>query len=326
MKLAILAEMLLIKYAEDLANFPTKTIKLYRGLLKSDYERNNMFRVTKHSGNVASTNYDTALHWAGQRGEEDNPGLVISFEAPISAVAQDPWFKEDFRFISDFVPINLHVIKKDIIGPIKYASTDFAADISLGAPINAQKTRILKDKLISVYDKLMKDITQFPAFQELNKVLVDDPHLMELNRLIINYVNYIEAHDLKSIFSYSNKLIVTLNQLGNSIISSGIARENVLKFDAAIKSLQNLIYKESKRILNIHDLRGASLHFPELKDILDKPPVPTWDFGPGNKKIIQPRIRQRWHHAKDLMKRLEQENKDEEATKKKLKETKRNMI
>jgi hypothetical protein len=165
---------------------------------------------------------------------------------------------------------------------------------------------------------LTQDITQLPAFQELNKQLGDNAHLIELNRLIINFVNYIETHDLKSIFNYANKLIISLNMLGNSIISSGIERANVLKFDTAIRSIQNVIYKESKRILNLHDLRGVTLHFPELKDILDKPPVPTWDFGPG-KSPAQSRIRQRWHRTKDLMKRLELENKDEEAIKKKLK-------
>lgn len=198
----------------------------------------------------------------------------------------------------------------------KYAE-DLGSDTSLGAPINNLKVRVLKDKLILVYDKLTRDITRLPAFQELNAGLADNPHLVEFNRLIINFVNYIEERDLKSIFNYATKLIEKLNELKNSIIRSGLPREKVLQFDAAVHSVQETIWKESKRILNLHDLRGIILHFPELKNILEKPPVPTWDFGSFPKSPAQPRIRQHFDRAKDLMKRLEKENEEEATAKRK---------
>jgi hypothetical protein len=193
----------------------------------------------------------------------------------------------------------------------KYAQKE---DTSFGASISAEKTRILKDKLILTYDKLAQGITLLPAFQELNQKLAGNPMLEEFNRLIINLVNYVETRDLKSVFNYTTKLIDTLNSLKNAIIGEKIPREELLLLDAAITSIQDHIWKESKRILNIHDLRGIELDFPQLEGILEKPPVPTWDFGPG-KPPIKPRIRQRWDRAKDLMKRLEKENLEAEVAK-----------
>lgn len=120
---------------------------------------------------------------------------------------------------------------------------------------------------------------------------------------------------LKSVFNYTTKLIDTLNTLKNAIVGEKISREELLLLDAAIKNVQDHIWEESKRILNIHDLRGILLDFPQLEGILEKPPVPTWDFGPG-KSPASKSIRRRWDRAKDLMKRLEQENsKEEEAAK-----------
>jgi hypothetical protein len=194
----------------------------------------------------------------------------------------------------------------------KYAQQE---DISLGAPISAEKARILKDKLILIYDKLAQGITSLPAFQELNEKLAGHPMLEEFNRLIINMVNYVETRDLKSIFNYNTKLIDVLNALKNTIIGEKIPREELLLLDAAIKSIQDHIWKESKRILNIHDLRGILPSFPQLEGILEKPPVPTWDFGPSPKNPAKPKIRQRWDRAKDLMKRLEKEMQEEEAAK-----------
>lgn len=192
----------------------------------------------------------------------------------------------------------------------KYSENeDLEADISFGAPISAEKTRILKDKLILVYDKLSKDITQLPTFQKINTVLSNNSFWQEFNRLIINLVNYIEYNNLKNCFNYTTKLIDELNKLRNDLISSGMKREDVLKLDLAIRDIQNTIWKESKRILNIHDLKGLELNFPELKGILGKV-VPTWDFGPG-KNPAKSRIRQRRQHIADLIKRLEKENKEE---------------
>jgi hypothetical protein len=92
----------------------------------------------------------------------------------------------------------------------KYAQQE---DTSFGEPISAEKTRILKDKLILTYDKLAQGITLLPAFQELNTKLAGNPMLEEFNRLIINLVNYVETRDLKSVFNYTTKLIETLNVL-----------------------------------------------------------------------------------------------------------------
>jgi hypothetical protein len=190
---------------------------------------------------------------------------------------------------------------------IKYAENDqFEADTSFGVSINGAKTRILKDKLILIYDKLTKDITNLPAFIDINKKLGDNAHWLEFNRLIINFVNYIEAHDLKKGFSYSTRLIDKLNELRNALVASKIPREQMIELDIAIRGIQDDIWKESKRILNIHDLRGLELKFPELQGILGKV-VPTWDYGPGKnpaKGLIKQRRRET---VNDLLKRLQKE-------------------
>ena len=191
----------------------------------------------------------------------------------------------------------------------KYANENLTADTSFGVPINASKTRILKDKLILIYDKLAKDITNLPEFKKLNQELEDNLYWQEFNRLIINFVNYIELHSLKEDFSYSIKLIEVLNTLRNSLIPSGMERSQIIALDYAIKGVQDTVWKESKRILNIHDLKSLILHFPELKDILGKV-VPTWDYGPGKNPAKRP-IRQRRQHVADLIKRLEKENEEE---------------
>lgn len=196
---------------------------------------------------------------------------------------------------------------------IKHAEHIDAPDSSLGAPINAAKVRILKDKLILVYDRLAKGITTLPAFQQLNQELDGDSHLNEFNSLIQHMVNYVETKSLKEIFNYTTKLLDKLNMLANSL--SHLPREKTLLLDEAIKRIQDYIWQANKSILNIHDLKGIDLDFPQLVGILEKPPVPTWQFGPG-KSIVQPKIRQKFHHAKDLMKRLEEENQQEDAKRK----------
>lgn len=188
---------------------------------------------------------------------------------------------------------------------IKYASEE-KPDMSFGKPITPEKTRILKDKIILVYDKLNEDITRLPEFIELNEELRGDPYLAAFNNLINNLVVNIEEMTLKDGFNYAIKMIDALNRLRMGIRKSRvIEKEKIIQLDAAIHNIQDTIWKESKRILNIHDLRGLTLNYPELKGILTEI-KPTWDYGPGKTNAIKP-IKQRQHHTKDLIKRLERE-------------------
>jgi hypothetical protein len=196
----------------------------------------------------------------------------------------------------------------------KYAISD-EPDMSFGVPINAEKTRILKDKLIAVYEKLTDGITKLPPFIKINKEMKGNAVLEELNRLITNYVSYIENHNLKEDFGFSMKIIHELNRLRNNI--KGMSREKIFELENAIKSVQDTIWEEGKRILNIHDLRGTLLDFPEdVRNKVDEL-VPTWDFGPGkNPAYKKIKIRQ-YETPTDLMKRLMRENEQEEKTSKK---------
>jgi hypothetical protein len=90
-------------------------------MLQSDLEQLEHvgFHPTRHSGNVASTDVLTSLYWAGQRGSEDDPGVVIQFDAPVDAVVEDDLFKGDYRFVAAFMPKNVLVIRDGIIEPIR---------------------------------------------------------------------------------------------------------------------------------------------------------------------------------------------------------------
>jgi hypothetical protein len=186
---------------------------------------------------------------------------------------------------------------------IKYAAEP---DTSFGVPITPERTRILKDKLILVYDKLNAHITQLPEFQALNKELKDEPYLKLFNSLIDNFVINIENSTLKEAFSYGAELIDVLNKLRKDYRYSKTEKEKKAKFDMAVNNIQDTIWKESKNILNIHDLRGMELDYPELFGIIRDKIVPTWNFGPMRSPVIRP-IKQRTHHTKDLIKRLQQE-------------------
>lgn len=186
---------------------------------------------------------------------------------------------------------------------IKYADEP---DTSFGVPITPERTRILKDKLILVYDKLNAHITQLPEFQELNEELKDEPYLVMFNDLINNFVINIENSTLKEAFSYGAELIDVLNKLRKDYRFSKTDRDKKIKFDMAANNIQDTIWKESKNMLNIHDLRGLELEYPELKNIIKERIVPTWNYGKLKNPTIQP-IKQRKHYAKDLIKKLQQE-------------------
>lgn len=188
-------------------------------------------------------------------------------------------------------------------------------DTSFGIPINAEKTRILKDKLIAVYDKINKDITKLPAFKQMNEDLKDDLHLIAFNDAINDLVITIEHATLKDGFSFAVKMIHLLNQLRRDLRFRQLDKNKKIQLDLAIKNVQDTIWEESKRILNIHDLRGLELEFPELKGLLGEI-VPTWDYGPG-KSIVQKPIGQRYRQEspKNIMKRLEQELEEEKKKK-----------
>ena len=78
------------------------------------------FKKTKHTGNIATTNLETAIYWAGQRASENDPGLVISFLAPKDVVKQDDIHTEDYRFIKKFTPIDVQIIYDDILDVIHF--------------------------------------------------------------------------------------------------------------------------------------------------------------------------------------------------------------
>jgi hypothetical protein len=177
-------------------------------------------------------------------------------------------------------------------------------DRSFGKPINRDKARILKDKLILVYDKLNREITKLPAFQYINKALSGEHYLNVFNDLINSYVVFVENSSLYDIFSYSIRLIDALNSLRDAIVRTKISRDELIQLDMNIKSVQDTIWKQSKRILNIHDLRGLELEFPELKDIIDKA-VPTWDFGPGKNPAKGLLRQQRRERIPSMIKRLQ---------------------
>lgn len=198
----------------------------------------------------------------------------------------------------------------------KYAENeDMAPDTSLGVPINAAKANLLKEKLILIYGKLTTGITKLPAFVQINKEMHGNPQLVELNILMTHFVKYIATHSLKDCFGYSIKLIDQLNKVRNEI--RGMPREKIFELENAIKSVQDNIWEEGKRILNIHNLRGMLLDFPD--DVRSKVNelVPTWDFGPGkNPAYKKVKVRQ-YETPQDVMKRLMRENEQEEAAKKK---------
>lgn len=200
------------------------------------------------------------------------------------------------------------------IGLGRYFQEKYAAeveDISFGVSINAIKTRLLKDKLILIYDKINKDITVLPEFIHINQLLEGDFYLTLFNDLVNNYVVNIENSNLKEAFSYSGRMIQALNQLRDALVKSKVDREKMYLLDNMIKSIQDTIWKESKRILNIHNLRGILIDIPELQNIINKI-VPTWDYGPGKnptKGLLHKRPKR--ENASSLIKRLLEEEKDE---------------
>lgn len=202
---------------------------------------------------------------------------------------------------------------------MKYAGyDDFSSnppDTSFGKPISPEKTRILKDKLILTYDKVTSGVTQLPFYQILNKELANEFYWKVFQDLITNLAASIEYLPLKDAFSFSVKLIDSLNQLRNAIVKGGMEREKLLKMDEGIKNIQDYIWKESKRVLNLHDLKGLIIEAPELQGIVNTL-VPTWDYGPGknpSKGLLYKKPKT--ERAGGMMKRLLQEIEDEKKGK-----------
>jgi len=188
-------------------------------------------------------------------------------------------------------------------------------DNSFGKPISAEKTRILKDKLILTYDKVHAGVTQLPMYQELNAELGFDPNWKSFQNLINNLAANVEFMTLKEGFSLSTRLIEELNKLRNNLVIKGVERSKMLKMDEAIKHIQDYIWKESKRILNLHDLKGIFIDAPELKGIVDTV-VPTWDYGPGKNPtsgLLHKKPKR--ETAGKMMKRLMEENENEKKGK-----------
>jgi hypothetical protein len=193
------------------------------------------------------------------------------------------------------------------------------ADTSFGVPINAKKTRLLKDRLILVYDRLAKNITQLPSFIEINNELGKD-HLFKVFKSLIDlYVANIEGQTLKENFNYSVKIIDALNDLRNVIIKMKYPRDKMYRLDEAIQSIQEYIWKHTKALINVHDLRGVGLDTPEANAILQQKTIPTWHYGPIESPV-KGRIK-RPSVLRSLLNRLDKEIQEEEQrlTKKEIK-------
>lgn len=188
-------------------------------------------------------------------------------------------------------------------------------DRSFGVPINKDTVRILKDNLIRVYDKINASITQLPFYQMVNDQLKGHPYLEEFNGMINNLVVHIEKSNLKECFSYSTRMIAALNALRDDVAANMKPRTKSVELDEMIRRVQDHIWKESKRILNIHNLRGTLIKMPELEGIIDKV-VPTWDFGPGKNpaKGLLSKTPLNVEKPRDLRKRLLEEIKKEDPS------------
>lgn len=188
-------------------------------------------------------------------------------------------------------------------------------DRSFGVPINRDTTRILKDNLIKIYDKINATITQLPFYKMVNDQLKGHPYLEEFNGMINNLVVHIEKSNLKECFSYSARMINELNKLRDDVASNMKPREKAVELDEMIRRIQDHIWKESKRILNIHNLRGVLINMPELQGIMDTV-VPTWDFGPGKNpaKGLLSKTPRNVEKPRDLRRRLLEEIKKEDPS------------
>lgn len=204
---------------------------------------------------------------------------------------------------------------------IKYAgllNSIASGDTSLGGYITPEKTLILKEKLSEIYDKLIVDIKSYPALNQLILLLHGNKYLEKLNELLDNYTDFIFNNNLKECFTYSIRLIEVLNELRkdakeNMPQNSATNRNKFLTLELLIKNVQDHIWKESKRVLNMHDLTEVK-ELPFAKDIVDglnERFVPTWDYGPGKNPAYKKVKRPRQESASDIIKRLQKENEEE---------------
>lgn len=190
-------------------------------------------------------------------------------------------------------------------------------DTSFGVPINPIKVRILKDRLINQYDKIAQHITQLPEYQWINQTLSGQPHWKAFQDGIAMLAENILALPLKDGFSYAMQMIKALNQVRSDLRLHPMPKSHKERLDLAIKGIQDSMWEESKRFLNIHDLRGIELEYPELKGILGKV-KPTWDYGSGRNPTRKPLgKRYRGETVEEMIARLEKENEEEELSKKK---------
>jgi hypothetical protein len=204
----------------------------------------------------------------------------------------------------------------------KYAGDEnFAsglADTSFGKPISPEKTRLLKDKLILTYDKIHDGITQLPMYQFLNKELAGEQYWGVFKALVDNLAAEVEFLPLKEGWHLSQKLLKALNQLRDALPRIKMDRDKMLQMDEGIKNIQDYIWKQSKRILNIHDIRGILPDTPELVEMFgNQPGIGTWDYGPGKNPAKPTFIKNptKPETSGQMMKRLLKEREQEEAAK-----------
>lgn len=189
-----------------------------------------------------------------------------------------------------------------------YNKVEGTPDRSLGFPIDAARAQRWKDRMVLAYDRIKRDLTEMPFFQNLYKEMgsqyvVDEsgrmggsvpmhPVLKAFNNLMNSYVVNVANADLKDAFLYGIKYVEAFNELRDSLPSmiepSGDKLrdiEKIHKLDMGIWSTQNFMWKRMKDLLNIHDIGSGDIGLSpaeaeSAQKILGRLPRGTWTYGP----------------------------------------------
>jgi hypothetical protein len=183
-------------------------------------------------------------------------------------------------------------------------------DVSLGAPISADRAKKWKDNLIRIYDSVKADLTKLPYFQDLYKEMGDDPLLQVFNQLIDAYIVNIAGADLKHAFMYGMKYLEGFNGFRTMVadeIKGRMAKERrpkqrkalkkrLYQLDDAIWRIQTRMWDKLKDVLNVHDIGFSPLitldedEKAEMAKVMKSIPHGTWKYDGTNKNIIRPRL------------------------------------
>lgn len=200
-------------------------------------------------------------------------------------------------------------------------------DTSLGAPIPAEKAHRWKELLLSAYDQIRQDLPRLPFFQQLYSDLQEEPLQQEFNDLIYSYFTDISKSSLKDAFLFGTKYVDAFNKFRDKLVRGIKDRDRLARLDEAIYRLQNHIWIAAKNILNLHDIGSGPIPLSqqeqaELGSILKQVARGTWRYGPLRNPTKPLLIARReadktlTEQTKSLMKRLEEEMKQEERAKK----------